>query len=143
MVIKAVLGWFSFISMLTSRRHQAVHDWLTRSTVQLRDPSRASSQDYVRERRELSLPGMPSRVRRVLVIGAYLLVTLLAFGLVQHVLVSSGLLSDACLLGKRCTAGEYTLNLVFGVALIAAFLFLVGYGWRGRLPGCRMRAELP
>src|SRR5262245_14896431 len=34
LVIKATLGWYSFITMATTRRHQAVHDLLTGSTVQ-------------------------------------------------------------------------------------------------------------
>ena len=37
-VIKFVLGWYSFLSMIWSRRRKAVHDILTRSTVQIRVP---------------------------------------------------------------------------------------------------------
>src|SRR5262249_1492160 len=36
-VIKNVLGLWSFVMMATTRRRQAVHDLLTRSTVQARD----------------------------------------------------------------------------------------------------------
>jgi hypothetical protein len=66
--IKAVLSWYSFVSMGAARRHQAVHDLLTRSTVQIRDPAKARPHHYSRERVELSAPGMPSRIRRLLVI---------------------------------------------------------------------------
>src|SRR5262245_3704522 len=55
-VIKAVLGIYSFISMATTRRHQAVHDLMTRSTVQIRDAGRASPEHYAGERLELLSP---------------------------------------------------------------------------------------
>src|SRR3954470_12543720 len=41
-VIKALLSWVSFITMATTRRHQAVHDPLTYSTVQVRNGAMAS-----------------------------------------------------------------------------------------------------
>jgi hypothetical protein len=37
MIIKSLLGWYSFLAMVMTSRHQAVHDLLTRSTVQMRD----------------------------------------------------------------------------------------------------------
>src|SRR5215475_9070929 len=40
-IVKSVLGIYSFISMATTRRRQAVHDLLTRSTVQVRDAAKA------------------------------------------------------------------------------------------------------
>ena len=36
-IIKTLLGWYSFVTMLMTARRQAVHDLLTRSTVQIRD----------------------------------------------------------------------------------------------------------
>jgi hypothetical protein len=45
-VVKTALGLPSFISMTLTRRHQAVHDVLTRTTVQIRDSSRARPGDY-------------------------------------------------------------------------------------------------
>lgn len=47
-VVKGVLGLFSFLTMSFSKRHQAVHDILTHSSVQLRDPSKAQPTHYVR-----------------------------------------------------------------------------------------------
>src|SRR5260370_42592600 len=40
-VIKGVLGWYSFIVMTSTRRNQAVHDLLTESTGQIRGPEKA------------------------------------------------------------------------------------------------------
>jgi hypothetical protein len=49
-VVKGLLGVFSFLSMAASRRHQALHDMMTRSTVQIRDPSKAQPHHYVVEK---------------------------------------------------------------------------------------------
>ena len=46
LVVKGVLGIFSFFSMNLSRRHQAIHDILTRSSVQIKNPSRAQPHHY-------------------------------------------------------------------------------------------------
>ena len=46
-LIKGLLGWFSFLTMLVGRRNQAIHDLLTGSTVQIRDPAKASPGQYI------------------------------------------------------------------------------------------------
>jgi uncharacterized RDD family membrane protein YckC len=46
---KVLLGLLSFLTMSFSRRHQALHDMMTRSTVRIRDPSQAKPYHYVRE----------------------------------------------------------------------------------------------
>jgi len=55
-LIKAVLGWFSFLTMLVGKRNQAVHDLLTGSTVQIRDPAKASPGQYISGRNTLPKP---------------------------------------------------------------------------------------
>ena len=60
--IKALLGWYSFLSMSLTRRNQALHDVLTHSTVQIRDTSKAPPSHYVVERQIEVAPGaLPSR----------------------------------------------------------------------------------
>ncbi len=49
-LIKSMLGWFSFLTMLVGKRNQAVHDLLTGSTVQIRDPAKAFPGQYISER---------------------------------------------------------------------------------------------
>ncbi len=44
--LKAVLGIFSFFSMAFTSRHQAIHDLLTASTVQIRDSEKARPHHY-------------------------------------------------------------------------------------------------
>jgi hypothetical protein len=53
-------------------RHQAVHDLLTRSTVQMRDLTKAQPYHFRGRRDPLTPQGMPSPIRRVAVIAVYL-----------------------------------------------------------------------
>ena len=128
--------------MIGTRRDQAVDDILTRSTVQIRDPSRALPYHHSHERMELSNRNMPSRGRRILVIAAYLAVSYFALALVVwfvgHV---AGLLSRACLdSSSHCSSGDTFLMSVLGLAWIVIIAFCIGLGWRGRLIGARVRA---
>ena len=45
-VLKALLGVFSFLTMNFSRRHQALHDIVTNSSVRIRDAARARPEHY-------------------------------------------------------------------------------------------------
>jgi hypothetical protein len=142
-VVKAVLGWYSFVSMAAARRHQAVHDLLTRSTVQIRDPAKALPHHYSGERVELSSLGMPSPSRRIVVTGAYLFLVTVLWGAVVTLLVDAiGALTDACLEDMRqwCSVPELILLYVVGLGALCLIALCLGLGWRGRLWGAR-RAE--
>lgn len=137
LVIKTVLGIYSFITMAVTSRHQAVHDLLTRSTVQIRDRSKASIDDFAPERKELPASAKPSRSRRTLIIVAYLLVAFLGYGLAFFVLEASRLISETCISSGRCSGTEDATSAVFLVIWLGASLLLIIQGWRGRLYGCR------
>ncbi|HEX7790402.1 MAG TPA: RDD family protein, partial [Afipia sp.] len=59
MIIKTALGGLSFVVILATRRSQTIHDLLTRSTVQIRDAAKASSHQYIFERKDVLDDGMP------------------------------------------------------------------------------------
>jgi uncharacterized RDD family membrane protein YckC len=138
-VIKGVLGWVSFVTMLTTRRSQAIHDLLTGSTMQIRNPALAGPKLYIRERQDLAASTLPSRTRRVLVIGAYVVATsAVCFGLLL-LLAQQGLLSDRCLSANRCSIREEVLSSVVALGWLAICLLWLALGWRGRLPGASSR----
>jgi uncharacterized RDD family membrane protein YckC len=142
-IIKGVLGIYSFITMATTSRHQAVHDLLTGSTVQIRDRSKARSGDYVTARTGRTNPGMPSAGRRLLVIAAYVvtanvLTFLILVGLVATDLVS---ISDECIDRDLCSASDKAVLWAMGIGMIGIPVFCIVQGWRGRLYGCRIRQE--
>jgi uncharacterized RDD family membrane protein YckC len=141
-LIKTVLGWYSFITMLVTRRHQAVHDVLTRSTVQVRDPARANSGHYVGERVELASAGMPSRLRRIIVILIYVLVSAVFLVMGLKLLIALGIVppvSPSCVNYDICSGSERLQFGVLGFCLIAAAVLCIALGWRGRLWGGRVR----
>jgi hypothetical protein len=132
-----VLGWYSFLVMAATRRNQAVHDLLTRSTVQIRDATRASAHHFITERTELAGPGLPARGRRAAVTLIYLVLALGVYFLLAVVVILSGVISAACTDNDVCTAGENLFIGVFGLAYVAVAAGLIALGWRGRLWGAR------
>ena len=140
-LLKAVLGWLSFITMATTRRHQAIHDLATGSTVQIRNLAQASPHHYRAEQTELSSAGMPSRGRRLLVTGLYLIAVTVVFALAA--LAAEDLFSPACLNDDRCTRGEEIALTAMALTWLAALAVFIVLGWRGRLLGAqRVRAGL-
>jgi uncharacterized RDD family membrane protein YckC len=140
-IIKSVLGPYSFITMATTSRHQALHDLLTRSTVQIRDLSKASTHHYVHARTELLNPAMPSGWRRMLVIILYLAGVFVVVLLVMSSLVLAHLLSDACIHRKICSASEKLVQHGLVLSWFGISIWCIIQGWRGRLFGCRPQVE--
>lgn len=135
--LKSLLGWYSFLSMGATRRNQAVHDLLTRSTVQIRDPAQAGPSQFITERVESDRPGMPSRFRRTVVTLAYLILCVIVFSIALDVLVLAGVLSNACFSRGICTGGDRILDIVVGILYLAGLAYVIALGWRGRLLGAR------
>ena len=46
LVLKVLLGIFSFFTMNVTKRHQAIHDYVTGSAVCIRDPTKAQPHHY-------------------------------------------------------------------------------------------------
>lgn len=141
-LIKSMLGWYSFMTMAATRRNQALHDKLTASTVQIRDRAKALPWHYVTERTELGNPNLPSRTRRVVVILAYLLLTFVLLVVIEVVLQGTGVMSPACVDRGYCSAGERSTSIAVGVIWLIACAWLIARGWRGKLWGARLRAAM-
>ena len=140
LAIKAVLGWYSFVILAATRRNQAIHDLLTRSTVQIRDPASARPGQYITERVELAASGMPSGMRRVVVICVYLVLLVVAFIAVAGLSASAGWLSRSCIEKDYCSGGERIVNLASGIGLLVAIAAVIALGWKGKLFGARKTA---
>jgi uncharacterized RDD family membrane protein YckC len=136
-VIKGLLGLYSFVILAATSRNQAVHDLLTGSTVQIRDPAKALPGQYIIERTELAATEMPSPRRRLAVIFGYLLLTAIVYLLITRGIVAAGVISDGCIDRNVCSASERILSLNLGLALLAASAACIALGWRGRLVGAR------
>jgi uncharacterized RDD family membrane protein YckC len=138
--IKSFLGWYSFVAMALTSRHQAVHDLLTKSTVQIGDLAKAQTHHFAGRRNEVTGPGMPPPTRRIAIIIAYLFVCFALFTLAMAGLVPAGLVSRRCIDGYPCSAAELVvlslLWLVWAGTSIGAFIL----GWRGQLWGARAQS---
>lgn len=135
-VVKGVLGWYSFVVMAATRRNQAVHDLLTHSTVQIRDPAKAKPGQFITERREDD-PTMPSRPRRTLVTVVYVALSVLLYFGALAALVRGGVLSRACLNQDICSGSDRIVDFVAAAAFLLMIALVIGMGWRGRLLGAR------
>lgn len=131
-LVKSVLGIYSFITMGTTLRHQALHDVLTRSTVQIRNLARAKEFHY---RAERTISGVPSRTRRASIIILYLIVLYVLVGVV------AAFLPAGCLTRGVCSAAAHFWTYTLILAWVGLSVLCIIYGWRGRLYGCRARPQ--
>jgi uncharacterized RDD family membrane protein YckC len=136
-LIKAVLGWLSFVTMATTQRHQAVHDLLTSSTVQVRNAVAANPGDYNSERTELASASMPSRLRRLIIIGLYLIASYLITTVALAALPATDAVSWGCINNSRCNTSEQFLVVGLSLAWLGVSILCIVLGWRGRLVGAR------
>ena len=137
-VIKTGLGLYSFITMAFTRRHQSMHDILTGSTVQIRDPSKARPYHYTSARSAVEHLALPSSPRRIAVILIYVLAltTVLFYGL-DLVLRRTTALSAACLDHDTCSIRETVFLYGIPLAWFVLVALCVIQGWRGQLWGAR------
>jgi hypothetical protein len=71
------------------------------------------------------------------VIGAYVVGSFVLCSLLFILLIQNGFISDRCISTDQCTRRD---ELMMGgplVAWLVICLLCVGFGWRGRLFGCR------
>jgi uncharacterized RDD family membrane protein YckC len=129
--LKTILGLPSFLGMLFTRRHQAIHDKLTRTTVQLRDVAQARPFDIAPERRGDLVHGMPTVRRRLIAIVLYIIMATVA-----AMLLFSAIAAWTCTATSCSVAGTVLLPLLVLSWLVTVVLILI-FGWIGRLRGAR------
>lgn len=137
-VIKNLLGLVSLAFMLTTKRHQTLHDMAANSVVVVTDRARAKGQHALPERVVYEQGfAYPSKLRRIFVIILYILVARLVL-----VISLTIFLSDGCMLHNHCSSAEGGITVASNVLYVTVFLVVASFGWRGRLWGCR-RTLLP
>lgn len=134
-ILKVLLGWFSLIIVLTSKHHQAIHDFLSRSIIVNRNIENIPSHEALRARENDPNFQYPSKTRRVIVIAAYLIIATLMLSLSTVFLV----LGLSCIKNGSCEFVELMLGLVFNVLFLFTIAAIIIYGWRGKLYGCRKK----
>lgn len=130
--LKLVLGIPSFVTMALTRRHQAVHDLLTKTTVRLAAGTAPDAYDFHLERAEDVPALLPSRPRRAVVMVVYLAAIFIGYGI-----LISALDPQACLREQSCTTGKRLLTDAVTLLWLAASFATIVAAWKGFLPGAR------
>ena len=136
--LKAFVGLLAFAFMGTTRRHQALHDLAAGTTVEIKDPAKALPEHFVGERDPLPAEGLPSRLRRVVVILAYSVVSWLLLGIT---LITTE--SEQCLEHYTCSPEERLLGNILGLVFAGVLAACIIFGWTGRLLGARRTRIAP
>jgi uncharacterized RDD family membrane protein YckC len=137
-VIRTFLGWLSFIFVLVTNKHQALHDYFTSTVVILRRPECLPSHErFVARAEDHAQYRYPSIARRAAVILVYVFLGFLAL-----IALSMATLSETCLYGERCTLGERVVSQLLSILWLVSLGASIVLGWKGLLYGCR-RSPLP
>ncbi|MFH1817723.1 MAG: RDD family protein [Pseudomonadota bacterium] len=137
-IIRTLLGWLSFIFVLVTNKHQALHDYFTSTVVILRSPeSLPAHERFVARAEGCEQYRYPSIARRIAVILIYVFL-----GFLMLVALSMVALSEICLNGGHCTPGEMAVSQLLSIFWLLSLGASIVLGWKGRLYGCR-RSPLP
>jgi len=130
---KIVTGAWSFIFVLVTKKHQALHDLISNTTVVLKNAELVPEQERYNERKQ-DKGGFtyPSVLRKILIIVTYVVL----FSLVFFSLVALMFSSD-CFLRNNCSESEKLSLLVLDWVWFFGVAILIVYGWRSRLYGAR------
>lgn len=139
-ILKTLLGVISLMFVLTTRKHQAIHDFLANSIVAYKNPKQVPEYEALVERK-IEEEGYiyPSKLQRTFMIILY---NILLFILIR--MLTDFLLSERCIENNNCTPFEEVILIGLGIIwLVSTALILVG-GWKSLLFGCkRKKIETP
>ncbi|WP_281649171.1 RDD family protein [Parendozoicomonas sp. Alg238-R29] len=132
-LLKIVAGSFSLIFVLTTKKHQALHDLLSGSLVVNEPEFDLPSYEKKQERfSNIEKYKYPSKFRRIFVILSYMFAFFVLMGVWASIFIST-----ACIESRVCSTWESTLQILQGFVFWGAIFYFIVVGWRARLPGCR------
>jgi uncharacterized RDD family membrane protein YckC len=138
-IVKALLGWFSFIFVLTTSKHQAIHDLVAHSIVIHKNPQGLASYDVLTERLPQNDPYVyPSAWRRFLIIVAYWILYTIILSTCSAIFIS-----QSCLDHQHCSESEAITSFTLSLLLLLGIGWITVRGWRGRLYGGGRKSRTP
>lgn len=136
-IVKYPLGVITFITMLTTKRHRAIHDLLSNSVVVLKNPEGEDGLKGLSEQEVLSSRHIyPAWYRRLVIILVYLFFAYPVIGMLLLFLTNMAV-SENCFVASDCTQMENLFINLTGFVLLFALAAIVFFGWTGRLWGAR------
>jgi hypothetical protein len=134
-LIKLLLGGLSFFTMELTRRHQAVHDMLTHTTVQVAES--AELVEFRVERVDEPDVVMPSWFRRLAVILLYLVAVLFVYAVSLNLVDTARCIRYDDGRAAGCSAGTQVLVQALSWGWFALSVTVIIVGWKGLLLGAR------
>ena len=131
-LVKLFLGWFSFIFILTTRKHQAVHDLAAGSIVVHRDITNLPEHEILTERKIDTEYEYPPAWRRVLFMVLYSFVSFVLFSVLTSLMASR-----PCLFAHRCSLFDQVIVLSLDICFLLSIGAIIVFAWKGALYGCR------
>lgn len=133
MLLRGLFGWLSFVFVLTSKKHQAIHDLIAGTVVVLKTPEQVPDTERLFERSQVNDGySYPAVWKRILMIVIYNIA-----GLVLLSILNMALLSGSCINYNQCTKVDFILSLFTNLIWLVCLGASIVMCWRGRLPGCR------
>jgi hypothetical protein len=123
--------------MAFTRKHQAVHDWLTQTVVEVAPDADADAAPFHVERQDDPGEVLPSAARRMAIVVAYLIGLLVVYAIVQKMIDPAG-----CAAEQSCVGGQRIAVEALALAWLAISFVAIVAGWKGSLPGAR-RSPVP
>ncbi|MFD0912211.1 RDD family protein [Methylophilus luteus] len=138
-IVKALFGWFSFIFVLTTARHQAIHDLVAHSIVIHKNPAGLASYDVLTERLPHNDPYIyPSAWRRFLITAAYWVLYTIIISVRAAIFTS-----QTCLDHQSCSESEAITSFALSLLLLLGIGWITVRGWSGKLYGGRRKLRTP
>ncbi len=136
-IVKTTLGIFSLIVVSTSRKHQAIHDFLSGSIVVIKNPNALPAYEVLKER-VVEEKGYiyPSKIWRIMIIALYSVIFFVAY-----VFIVVLLMTENCLNNDICTGYDQAVSVVSQILWFVGTVTLLVLGWRGKLWGCRRKLK--
>jgi uncharacterized RDD family membrane protein YckC len=131
-VAKVILGLPSFVTMAFTRKHQAVHDWLTETVVEVVPDADPRAAPFYVERQDDADEMLPSAARRITIVVAYLIGLFVLYAIVQQMVDPGG-----CARERSCVGGQRIAVEALALAWLAISFATIIAGWKGSLPGAR------
>ncbi len=137
LLVKTTFGLFSLIVVLTSRKHQAIHDYISGSIVVIKNPNALPGYEVLEER-DVEEDGYvyPTKVRRIAAIALYSMILF-----VVYLFIFALLMTKECINTNICSGYDQAVSVVSQLLWLVGTVVLIVLGWRGRLWGCRRKQK--
>ncbi len=135
-ITKFLFGWLSFVLVLTTAKHQTLHDLVSRSRVVHKNPLHLPAHEVLAERQlDVASYTYPPLWRRLVVIVVYAILATIGYTLLLSVFSSAD-----CMVYDQCGTFDLVVQLCFSVLWLLSTGWVFVLGWTGCLPGARKRA---